>query len=73
MPDFADDASALEELALQQALQAHRNKGRQLAPKGTCHFCDSPLEKVEGKDVQLFCDVNCSKDWERQEKAKQRR
>ena len=48
MADFADDAQAMEELALSHAIASARKTGeRQLAPRGFCYNCDEHLEKVK--------------------------
>lgn len=66
MADFADEGQALEELALQQALDNHRKAAaeRKLMPRGLCYNCDEELEQVNGQDVKLFCNVDCTEDWE---------
>jgi len=66
MADFADEGQAMEELALQQALALHRRAmaERKVIPTGACHNCEEPLTPVNGQNVQLFCDVHCSQDWE---------
>lgn len=66
MADFADDGQVMEELALQRALEAQRKaaEGPKLPPRGFCYNCEEPLEKIDGKDLKLFCDADCCEDWE---------
>jgi hypothetical protein len=53
MADFADDAQAMEELALSHAIASARKTGeRQLAPRGFCYNCDDLLKKVKVKVVE---------------------
>ena len=48
MADFADDAQAMEELALSHAIaQARKTGERQLTPCGTCYNCGEPLYEDE--------------------------
>jgi hypothetical protein len=52
MADFADDAQAMEELALSHAIAGARKTGeRQLAPRGFCYNCEETLAKVQVKVV----------------------
>lgn len=72
MADFADEGQALEELALQQALENHRKNTaeRKLLPRGLCYNCDEPLEVVNGLNAKLFCNSDCSEDWEHRTKKR---
>ena len=77
MADEVDLANELAEQALQAALRQARTPNR-LLPKGKCYFCDEdlPMETNEnGVQVnrKLFCDVDCARDWEHEQKLKSRR
>jgi hypothetical protein len=73
MADEADQAHELEQLALTAAL-AQRKTGFRLMPKGICHNCNEHLKPKKGPNglehVKIFCDKNCSDDWESRERAK---
>lgn len=60
MADEADFADFLQQQRLDSAIAAVRNKTAPLPARGQCHHCG---EHVEG--VALFCDVNCSTDFDR--------
>ncbi|QGH72805.1 MAG: DNA-directed RNA polymerase subunit alpha [Podoviridae sp. ctLUJ1] len=66
MPDIIDAASRQELFSLNTAINNARNNTAHKLPKiGLCHYC---LEKVEkGK---LFCDIECSSDYELEQKRK---
>jgi hypothetical protein len=75
MADFADDAQAMEELALSHAIASARKTGeRQLAPRGSCYNCDERFTNKNGTpDERLFCDEFCSEDWHKRTKIQSRR
>ena len=76
MADEADQAHELEQLALEHAL-SQRMKGPQLRAKGSCYNCDHPLAPVRTykglEHVQLFCDQECTQDYEAQQRARRNR
>lgn len=49
------------------------NAKPRLLPRGTCHFCDEAVADAEQKQAdgtvallpRLFCNIECSKDWEK--------
>jgi len=59
--DAVDVAEQSESVILEKQLAAIRNRGktRELAPKGTCHYCDEPFE---AEDKRVFCDKDCLAD-----------
>ncbi len=59
--DELDHAQGISELLLNVAITNARPKGRALVPKGCCHYCEEPSEISD----QLFCDIDCSMDWEK--------
>jgi hypothetical protein len=59
--DLVDDANSIADQMLDVAITNARSKGRALSPKGSCHFCE---EKTTIKG-QLFCDIDCSDDYEK--------
>ncbi len=63
MADEADMAFALEQQAREAAILDRRNARPVLVANGECHYCG---EHVEGAN-QLFCDLDCAKDWEREQ------
>ena len=63
--DEADLASISEDQHRMSSLNAQSKHKPQLHPIGVCHYCDA----VVG-EKQLFCDVDCSTDWEHMEKQK---
>lgn len=65
MSDFADDASAQEEMERELSIAFHRKKTHGLLPIGSCHFCDSVIQPM-----LLFCDGDCRDDWEREQQAR---
>ena len=64
MSDFADDASAQEEMERELSIAHHRKNTNSLLPVGRCHFCNSPVQPM-----LLFCDFDCGQDWEREQQA----
>lgn len=66
-PDESDRATAIEEAAIETALQMIRNKASETELKATgfCLNCDAKLE--EGK---RFCDKDCLDDYDRRTRKK---
>lgn len=63
--DEFDMASELEERQREAAL-ARSRIGKILHPKGECHWCAAPVDR-------LFCiGVDCRDDWERADRARER-
>lgn len=67
MADEADFADHLQQQRLDNAIAAVRSKPAPLPPRGQCHHCG---EHVEGS--ALFCDSNCSVDFDRATAAEMR-
>lgn len=73
MADEIDQANEQAERWLQQSL-ANRTVGPKLAPRGTCHYCDTVFEKTEADfDKKLFCDKDCADDYAEEQRLKNRR
>ena len=56
MADVADRAE-VEEFSVAARIDVIRNQGRELYPKGECHYCEYEFGKGSPK---LFCDSDCS-------------
>jgi hypothetical protein len=69
--DILDQASDMQEKAVSQAIQAIRNSAnhRELYPKGVCHWCDEPFSD---EPERLFCDEDCSGDYQKHKRMTQR-
>lgn len=63
MADEADLAFEFSERHLAHALASQRKTSGRLAPTGCCHNCGN----TEGISQRLFCDADCSQDWEHQD------
>jgi hypothetical protein len=62
MADEVDLAFEAQERHLSMAIAAQRRAGgRQLKATGSCHWCGNDQDL----GVRLFCDADCSGDWER--------
>lgn len=73
MADEIDQANEQAELWLKQAL-SNRSPESRLPAKGCCHYCESSFEKSDKTFAQkLFCDADCSKDYEEEKRLKSRR
>lgn len=60
MADVADRAE-IEEFQVEARIRSIRNKGREIYPKGVCCHCEEPFV---ANSLKLFCDSDCSKDYE---------
>lgn len=67
MSDQLDDASELEEIYRQSAIQTHQATVVRLVATGTCLNCDEPLPAGA-----FFCDADCTHDYERRDLAQRR-
>lgn len=67
--DSIDVAQSNAETAQEAAIKTVINSAKinKLAPKGTCYYCDEKLEKG------LFCDIDCSNDFEWEQNCNNRR
>jgi len=66
--DFIDDANEKEQCILDKRIAAIRQRSEVRKPfTGKCYFCYEPLEQ------RLFCDNDCSLDFERLENQKLQR
>jgi hypothetical protein len=73
MADEIDLANEQAERWLKQSLAA-RAGGPTLPPKGSCHYCEAefdPADPNAGK--KLFCDADCAKDYEEEQRLRNRR
>jgi hypothetical protein len=69
MADEVDLAFEAQERHLSMAIAAQRRAGsRQLKPMGSCHWCGN----TEDLGVRLFCDADCSRDWEREDSLRRK-
>jgi hypothetical protein len=69
MADEVDIAFEAQERHLSLALAAQRKAGGQrLQATGICHYCGNPQDM----GVRLFCDSDCSQDWEREDSLRRK-
>jgi len=74
MADEIDQANEQAERWLNQALASSRTAGPKLAPRGTCHYCETVFDKTDADfALKLFCDKDCAKDFEDEQRLKNRR
>ena len=71
MPDEIDLANEQADRWLQQSLAATRTAGRTLQPRGNCHYCEAVFPAEESQ--KLFCDSDCAKDHETEQRLRNRR
>lgn len=66
MADIIDDAGDIEQQHRDAAIQAALEQARanRMNPKGACYNCGEPM-----KPLQLFCDADCSADYELRQRA----
>jgi hypothetical protein len=73
MADEIDQANEQAERWLNQAL-TNRSAEPKLQPKGSCHYCEADFDKADPDFAKkLFCDSDCSKDYEEEKRLKSRR
>lgn len=73
MADEIDLANRQAERWLAQSL-ASRRAAPSLPPKGCCHYCEAAFPAgTENSDKKLFCDSECAKDYEEEQRLKARR
>jgi hypothetical protein len=60
--DTIDQADETESRLHEMRIQAIRRAGRELQPGGECWWCNKPFEIGSPK---LFCNSDCSTDYER--------
>lgn len=74
MADEIDIANEQSERWLNQAL-ANIGKGTpRLAPRGTCYYCDTAFDVADPASARkLFCDSDCAKDHEEEQRLLKRR
>ena len=68
--DVVDIAQEHSEQLLAAKLKDIQSRDRELNPNGNCYWCDEPFPPHSEK---LFCDSDCSFDYERYERAQFRR
>lgn len=74
MPDEIDLANEQSERWLNQALANASSQKSKLAPKGQCHYCYTDFDSADPDfGRKLFCDAECSKEYEEEERLKNRR
>lgn len=71
MADEIDLANELAQHALNAAVERART-GAKLDPKGTCFFCDAPLDASNPAASTLFCDADCKDDWEKEQNVRKK-
>lgn len=74
MADEIDLANEQAERWLAQTIsQLFANKSR-LTPRGNCYYCDEKFAAdIPDADKRLFCDLDCSKDFEEEQRLKNRK
>lgn len=65
--DVFDQTDVVESKLLDLRIQAARSAEREIEPIGECHNCGEPF--TEADTHKLFCDSECSTDWERLKRA----
>lgn len=74
MADEIDLANEQSERWLNQAIANMGKNSVKLAPRGTCYYCEASFEPTdEEKHLKLFCDSDCSKDYETEQRLRNRR
>lgn len=74
MADEADLANDQAERFLSQALANHRSNTPRLAPRGRCYYCEAEFDETDpAGNKKLFCDSDCAKDYEHEQRLKARR
>ncbi len=75
MPDEIDLANEQSERWLNQALANIGKGGPRLAPRGSCHYCETDFDPKTDPDAarKLFCDGECSHDYEEEQRLRNRR
>jgi hypothetical protein len=72
--DEIDLANEQSERWLNQALNQMLANGSRLVPRGSCYYCESDFDKTDPTaEKRLFCDLDCSKDYEEEQRLKNRR
>jgi hypothetical protein len=75
--DLADEIDLANEQAerwLNQALTQMVANGSRLTPRGTCFYCETEFDTSDATaEKRLFCDLDCSKDYEEEQRLKNRR
>lgn len=66
--DPVDKASQVEEEMRQRSIEAARTQQVRVKPTGYCHNCAEAVEQPK-----LFCDPECSEDYERVKRAERMR
>ena len=74
MADEIDLANAQAERWLAQSLSQMQTAAPRLGPKGACHYCETAFEPTDADaEKRLFCDLECSKAFEEEQRLKNRR
>lgn len=74
MADEADLANDQADRWLDQALAQAANNTSRLAPKGKCHYCEHEFDPADPlTERKLFCDADCSSDFEKEQRLKKLR
>ena len=62
MGDMLDATDAIEQTILDHRINAIRSAARTHHPVGKCHWCEEPFSHGSQK---IFCDSDCSEDYEK--------
>lgn len=74
MADEADLANDQADRWLGRALANAAASGPRLAPKGSCYYCEHDFDTSNPAEAKkLFCDSECSSEYEREERLKKLR
>lgn len=75
MADEIDLANEQAERWLAMSLSANKRSGaHSLTPKGSCHYCETEFDsKSEDGARKLFCDSECAKEYEAEQRRRARR
>lgn len=73
---MADEVDIANDYAARWVKDAISNRPQtsKLPPKGSCYFCDTEFAPDDPlRAEKLFCNTDCSKDYEKEQRLKNRR
>jgi len=74
MPDEIDLANEQSERWLNQALANIGKGATRLTPLGKCHYCEADFDPKDADFARkLFCDSECSAEYEEEQRLRNRR
>jgi hypothetical protein len=74
MADEIDLANEQAERWLAKALAAASQNTSKMPPKGSCYYCEAEFDSSDpDASRKLFCDGECAKDYETEQRLKNRR